>query len=804
MSTTSPTRPALTADALYRRCDPARFEFTTTADLEDLDGAVGQERALSAIDFGVHMGGDGYNLFVLGQAGSHRHRIVQAYLETLTAREALADWCYVNNFVDDRKPTALRLPAGEGGGLKKRTTQLVEELLVAIPAAFESEHYRNRVAEISQEYEELHRTRMEALQAEAQEQDVSLVSTPHGFAIAPAQNGKLLSDEEFDKLSEEQKRRMTAAMEAMTEKLRAHIEELPEWHKQRRERIKALNRDVTEGAIRGPFDEITRHYRDFPDVLAYIGACREDVLANARDFAPQDPTQSPFGIAPTRSMSRYEVNVLVEQPSDGGLPIVYEANPTYQNLLGRIEHVPQFGALITDFTMIRPGSMHKANGGFLLVDAERLLSEPFAWSSLKRALSEKAIRMESLGQQLSLVSTVSLEPDPIPIDLKVIILGSRRLYFLLCELDPDFQELFKVAADFESRIDRTDDNVQLYSKLIATLTRQENLRPFSRTGVARVIEQSSRLMGDADKLSTRLRDVSDLLREADYWAGKASSATVDADHVQSAIDAQMHRLARLREEMHEEILRNNILIDTSGARVGQVNGLSVIDLGQMSFGQPSRITATVGIGDGKVVDIERETELGGPIHSKGVLILSSYVSSRFAPATPVSFTASLVFEQSYGSIEGDSASAAETCALLSALANIPIRQSLGVTGSVNQHGQIQVIGSVNEKIEGFFDICRARGLTGDQGVLIPDGNVKHLMLRHDVVAAVRSGNFAIYPIATIDDAIALLTSVAAGERGTDGKFPPQSVNGRVEQRLEEFAYLRREFDHAHRDPDEQS
>jgi lon-related putative ATP-dependent protease len=774
----------LAAESLYKHCDASAFSFDTTTELAELDIAVGQQRALSALEFGVRMTGDGYNLFVLGRDGSHRHRIVKEYLESLETGTAPSDWCYVNNFGDERKPVALRLPTGKGTALKQDVADVVDELLAAIPAAFESEHYRNQIAEITQEYEERHRATMDALQEEALEHDLSLVPTPHGFAIAPTRAGKLLSDEDFEKLSDKEQESTTKAMEAMTEKLRAHIEELPEWHKQRRERIKALNREVTELAIRSPFVQLTAAYTEFPEVLRFLEDMREDVLAHAPDFQPEETRQTVLGAAPSRSMQRYEVNVLVEQPENGGVPIIYEGNPTYQNLLGRIEHLPQLGALVTDFSMIRPGALHRANGGFLILDADRLLTEPFAWTSLKRTLFEKAVRMESLGQQLSLVSTVSLEPDPIALDCKVILLGTRFLYFLLCELDPDFQELFKVAADFENRLDRTDDNVQLYGRLIATLAKREELLPLTPSAVARIIEQSSRLLGDAEKLSTRLRDVSDLIRESDYWARRADSDTVHAEHVQAAVDAQIHRLDRLRSEMHEEIQRDDILIDTQGTKLGQVNALSVIDVGRMSFGQPSKITANVSIGDGKIVDIERETELGGPIHSKGVLILSSYVSSTFAPEIPLSFAASLVFEQSYGGVEGDSATLAETCALLSALANAPILQTLAVTGSMNQHGTAQVIGGVNEKIEGFFDICKTRGLTGNQGVLIPADNVKHLMLRSDVVEAARDGQFAIYPVATIDEAITLLTGITAGQRDAEGRRTRTRRNRRRRQAQE--------------------
>ncbi len=480
--------------------------------------------------------------------------------------------------------------------------------------------------------------------------------------------------------------------------------------------------------------------------------------------------------------------------ADDGRPIVYENNPSIQNLVGRVEHEAQFGALTTNFTMILAGALHKANGGYLILDAERLLGEPLAWAALKRTLAAREVKIESLGQLLSLVSTVSLEPEPIPLDVKVIVIGERHVYYLLAEYDPEFAELFKVAADFENRLDRNDENVYLYARLLGNLARRENLRPLTRAAVARTIEHSARLLGDAHKLTTRLRDVADIVREANFWAAEDAASAIDTGHVQTAIDAQVHRLDRLRSEIHEEIARGDILIDTDGARAGQVNGLSVLEVGHFSFGQPSRITANVRVGDGSIVDIERETELGGAIHSKGVLILSSYLRTRYAAETPLSMSASLVFEQNYGGIEGDSASVAETCALLSAVSGVPIKQSLAVTGSVNQHGRVQVIGGVNEKIEGFFDVCNARGLTGMQGVLIPRENVQHLMLRHDVVAAVAAGRFSIYPITTVDEAIALLTGVAAGERDAAERFPPESINGLVEHRLKRLAEIQRDFD----------
>ncbi|HEX7079999.1 MAG TPA: AAA family ATPase [Gammaproteobacteria bacterium] len=808
-----PSAPApLSPDALYRRCDPASLSFSTTAELGDTELAVGQDRLLDALDFGVHVGHDGFNIFVLGPSGSLKHAMVEEFLrKRAPARAGSLDWCYVNNFDEERKPRVLALPAGRGTVLRRDMARLIDELREAIPAAFESEHYRNSVAEIHQEYEDRYRAAMETLQQEARSSSVSVVRTPHGFAIAPVRDGELLDDEKFEKLPEEEREQTRKAVAAMSDKLRQHLETLPRWNKERRERIKDLNRRVTELAAAPPIEQLKEAYRELPDVAGYLDRVREDVIENIQFFFPAErpAAAGPAGLPPEPggprldgtepaspahpALGRYTVNVVVDHSGDGGVRIVYEQHPTLGNLVGRVEHAAHFGALVTNFTMIRPGALHRANGGYLILDAERVLAEPLAWPALKRALFGREIRIESPGQSLSLVSTVSLEPQPIPLDAKVILIGERLIYYLLCELDPDFADLFKVAADLENRIDRDPSSTDRYGRLIGALAKREGLLPFKADAVARVIEHGARMIGDAEKLTTQLRDVADLLCEASFRAERESAETVERRHVQQAIEAQIRRVDRLREEFQEEIERNDLLIDTDGAKIGQINGLSVFGLGSFHFGQPTRITANVRIGDGQVVDIEREIELGGAIHSKGVLILSAYLGSRYAAETPLSVHASLVFEQSYGGVEGDSASVAETCALLSSLADLPIKQSLAVTGSVNQHGQVQVIGGVNEKIEGFFDTCARRGLTGEQGVLIPKDNVKHLMLREDIVQAARDGLFHIYPIATIDDAITLLTGVPAGQRNARGKFPVGTVNYRVEHRLQELAAKREQM-----------
>jgi lon-related putative ATP-dependent protease len=673
---------------------------------------------------------------------------------------------------------------------------LVEELQTSILATFDSEEYRSRIQEIEEEFKERQEQTFRELQEEAEKEDMAILNTPHGFAVAPIRKGEVLSPQEYEQIPKDEQERKQAIMAQLQAKLAKFLEELPRLHKDRRKKEKQVQKEFTMSAVGHLIDEFKKKYTNLPKVLGYLDAVEADVIDNVREFRKKEEAlQTPFGLAlqQTPSVARYEVNVLVDHGGAKGAPVVYEDNPTYPNLVGRVEHIAQLGALITDFTLIKPGALHRANGGYLMLDARKVLMQPYAWEGLKRALYARKISIESLGQILGVLSTVSLEPEAIPLDVKVVLLGDRMLYQLLCALEPDFKELFKVAADFEERIERNTDSNELYAQLIATLISKEKLRPFDRTAVARAIDHSARLAGDAEKLTTHMRSIADLLQEADYWAGKAEHEVVQAADVQQAIDAQVRRVDRVRERLYEEINRGTILIDTEGEKAGQVNGLSVIQLGDFAFGQPSRITATTRLGKGEVIDIEREVELGGAIHSKGVLILSHFLAARYSRNQPLSVSASLVFEQSYGIVEGDSASVAELCALLSALADAPIKQSLAVTGSVNQRGQVQAIGGVNEKIEGFFDVCRARGLTGNQGVLIPAANVKHLMLREDVVAAAAAGKFHIYPVETVDDVISLLTGLAAGERDDQGNFPKGSVNARVEQRLLELSALAQKF-----------
>jgi lon-related putative ATP-dependent protease len=780
---------------LARRCDADALGFCTTDELEDLDLLLGQKRAMDAIRFGVGIECDGYNLFATGARGVGRHTIVRRYLESGAAVKRIpSDRCYVFNFKSPHKPRSLELPPGRAAKLAQSLARLVDDLRAAIPAAFESDEYRTRRGEIESQLSDRQEEVMNAIGARAQAQGIALLHTPAGFGFAPRQGDEVMSPEAFQKLPEAEQKRIEGTINQLQGELEHAIRDMPKWRSEAQHKLRELNREIIRAAVSVLLEETKLEYTDLPNVREHLDALQEDVLDHVELFhQPKDAESiAPFGTALPRELGdtllrRYRVNVLIDHGAQSGAPVIYEDNPTYDNLIGRIEHLAQMGALVTDFTLIKAGALHRANGGFLVLDAAKVLAQPFAWDALKRALRSREIRIESPGQAYSLVSTVTLEPEPMPLAVKLVLVGDRQLYYLLHAYDPEFTELFKVQVDFDEELPRDAGSDLRYARLIATLARSEKLRPLDRFAVARVVEHGSRMAGDSAKLSVQTRDIVDLLREADYWAATRTRAVIATEDVQRAIDARWERSDRARSRLHEEIERGTLLIDTAGARVGQVNGLSVIQLGEFAFGMPHRITARVRLGAGKVLDIEREVELGGRLHSKGVLILSGFVAGRYAVNKPLSLSASLVFEQSYGGIEGDSASSAELYALLSALAEVPVAQSLAVTGSVNQHGEVQAIGGVNEKVEGYFDICSARGLTGSQGVLIPASNVSHLMLKQELVDAVAAGRFNVYPVATIDEGMEVLTGCVAGERGADDRYPPGTINCRVEQRLADFA-----------------
>lgn len=796
----------LEAAQLYQSCDPAGLQFHTTADLEDLHAAFGQARALDALEFGVGVSHEGYNLYVMGTSGLGKHTTVSKILEELAAqRPQPPDWCYVNNFRNPHNPRALRLPLGGGVTLQRDMQSLVKDLQTMLPAAFESDEYRTRVQELNDEFKAREEKSFAEVADEARRKEIMLLRTPGGYTLAPIHNDNVLDPKEFSKLSDAKKQEIEQKTEEVRQSLRRTIHQIAAWQQEHSRRLEQLNEETASIIVNRRLAELESRYHHLPDVLAYLAEVKSDLIENADEFrqGPEEKT-SPFEFMQRFTpFNRYFVNVVVDNSANEGAPVVYEDNPTYQNLIGRIEHLAQLGTLLTDFTLIKSGALHRASGGYLLLDAYKVLVNPFAWDALKRVLRAREVRIQSLEQMLSLVSTISLEPEPIPLDVKVVLIGERLLYYMLNKYDPEFSLLFKVEADFAEDIDRTPDNTQLYARMIASLQRREKLQPMDRGAVARLIEYAARLADDGEKLSLHMGGLVDLLRESDYWSRRAGKDVIRSEDVEQTIATRIHRADQVRERAQESILRNIRLIDTEGSVIAQINGLAVVQLGKFAFGFPSRITATARFGEGKVVDIEREVKLGGAIHSKGVLILSSYLASRFAHDQPLSLSASLAFEQSYEPVEGDSASVAELCALLSALSRIPLRQELAVTGSVNQQGEVQAIGGVNEKIEGFFDICRARGLNGNHGVIIPEANRKHLMLRRDVVEAVRDGRFHVYAVTHADTAMEILTGMPAGSADAAGEFPDDTVNGKVQRRLRELSRLQQSYRHPERKQDDE-
>ena len=781
---------------LYKPCNIDELTFDSTEELATIDITVGQQRAMEAIKFGIRIHKNGYNIFAMAPAGTGKLTAVRQLVEHEASRQAIpSDWCYVNNFRHPANPTAIQLMSGQGKYFRQDMEELIDELSVAIPAAFDGDEYRSRAGEIESQSRQREVNELSQLHDKAAAAHVILIETPSGYVFSPAdENNEIISSEQFNKIDKDRQHEIQNTILDLQKDLEKLLKYFPVWRKETKRMLQALNREVAELAVNHSIDELIEKYAKQEAILGYLNDVQKDIIDHVRDFIPHSEKVLPFMELPQEPnpFKRYQVNLMVEFSNVKSAPVIFEDHPNYSNLLGRIDHQAYMGSLVTDFTMIKSGALHKANGGYLILDARKLLFQPYSWEMLKRTLQAREIRIESLERALSLISASSLEPEPIPLDLKVILVGEPLIYYLLSTYDPEFHNLFKVAADFDDSVSR-EKNSHDYACLLATIARNEKLRPLSKNAVARVIEHSARTAGDADKLFTHLRSIKDLLTESDYWAEDNGHIHITNSDVQQAIDYKIRRLDKIREKLYENIERGTHLIDIEGKVIGQINALSVLQLGEFSFGQPSRITATTRLGSGKVVDIEREIALGGAIHSKGVLILSSFIAARYSRKTPFSIAASVVFEQSYGHIEGDSASLAELCAILSSLAQIPLRQDLAMTGSVNQLGYVQPIGGVNEKIEGFFDICAKKGLTGTQGVIIPATNIKHLMLRWDVVHTAQSGQFHIYAVTTVDEALELLTGLEAGIANEQGIYPPESFNAQVEAQLLQFTLLKKGF-----------
>lgn len=797
---------SLSLNQLYKACVLKDLPFKTTRQLEPLAEIVGQNRAQAAVRFALAMPHGGYNVYAVGRNGLGKRTMMLRYLEHHVDTENQShDWCYVANFEEPRIPRVLQLPAGQGTELKQDMEKLMGRLMKMIPQTFDSDSFLERAEQLKNEYGKKQEDELEKVAAQAKRKKVSLnITTPGGYRLVAMNGEEPHTAESFQALTEAQRDKFENDINKLEKKLRQALRKLADWEQEYAESQQALNEETLESISGHQIDELIEKYRDLPEVVSYFEEVRKDLSESLEIFLEDNEEQAAIAYASLdkKMPRRYLVNVLVHQKTDE-VPVVVEDNPTYHNLFGYVESVTFKGSVFTDFSLIRPGSIHRANGGYLLMDAIKVLEQPFVWDGLKRALRSKSIQINSLERELTLSGTISLEPEAIPLDVKIVLFGDRETWMLLQEYDPEFAELFRVTADFENEMMRTDESQLLYAKFIASLVNEKKLLHCSNKAVARVIEHSSRMAEHQDRLSLHAADIANLLRESDYWARQAGSKLIQNSHVDQALESARYRSSRIRDQFYDSIRDGTTLVSTTGTCIGQVNALSVLSTGGFEFGLSNRITATCYYGDGGVMDIERDVKLGGNIHSKGVMILSSWLSAHFAVTDPMHLSASLTFEQNYGEVDGDSASLAELCALVSALSGLPVRQDLAITGSVNQFGEVQPIGGVNEKVEGFFSTCRLTGeLTGTQGVIVPSTNVQNLMLEQEVVQAVRNGQFSVHAVSRAEEAITLLLGKPAGKADDKGRYPKQSVFGIIQQRLEKMREHERQ-EHArddHKDP----
>jgi lon-related putative ATP-dependent protease len=784
----------LSAQDLYECCESGFFPFQTTADIVDLGGLIGQERALKSIDFGLSLDNKGYNIFALGEAGTGKSRAIRTILADKAAKEPVPnDWCYVYNFKDPDAPSAISMEPGSAVEFQKDMGDLIKSLTVEIPKVFESKDYEKQRNKIVEEFQQKQKDLFSSLEEEALSKGFAIRRGAQGFFIVPVKKtGEPLTEEEFAALDEKSKTRAEDIGKMLQEKLNDIGRSVREAEKLLREMLAKLERQIALGAVGHFIDEIREKYIDHMKIQAYLEAVKEDILTHLEDFkTTEEPAQPqlPFLKMPKQetSFARYVVNVIVNNGEKKGAPVVFESNPTYLNLFGKLEFKVQYGIATTDFTMIRAGSLHRANGGYIVINALDLLKNIFSYDSLKRAIKNREIKVEDVWEQYRLMSTTAIKPEAIPLNVKVILTGIPYLYYMLYNLDDEYRELFKVKADFDSRMERSRDTMLKYASFIALCQRNENMLPFDRDGVAKVVEYGSRLADHKNKLSTKFSEIADLIRESHYWAKKDGKSTVTGDHVIKALEERVYRTSRIEDAIQEMMVEDTIIVNTSGEKVGQVNGLAVLSLGDYSFGKPSRISAKAYVGRAGVVNIERETKMSGRIHEKAIMIITSYLGSKYAVKKPISLSASITFEQLYEMIEGDSATCAELYALLSSISGVPLKQNFALTGSMDQNGDVQPIGGVNEKIEGFYHLCKARGLDGSHGVIIPGRNIKHLMLKQEVVDAVKDGKFSIYAISKMEEGLELLTGMPAGELKEDGTYPEGTVNYLVMKRLEEIS-----------------
>jgi lon-related putative ATP-dependent protease len=780
--------------------DASGLGCVTTEELTPADDIIGQERAVRALNFGLNIEEKGFNIYASGIPGTGRKTTVSKFLNELAKKKpGGSDWIYVHNFGNPYEPNAIRLPPGMGRQFRDDMVSFVEEAKRTIPQVFESEDYATKRQNAIQAIDNEKAKIISQLNAVAQSKGFSIQPGPQGLLIVPVKEGKPLAEEEFLALPQAEQEDFQKKREDLSVEMRNGFRQLRELDLKGFDAIKQLNEEVSTYAVGHLLAALRDKYSAMTEVFEYIDAVQKDIIENLPEFlgvqqeSPQGPQLVPNQFSKELVFRKYQVNVIVDNSATPGAPVIFEHNPTYQNLFGKTEKEVQFGIINTDFTMIRPGSIHKANGGYLAIPVEDLFRYPLSYDALKTALKTGEAAFEEPAEKMGFITTKGLKPEPIPLNIKVVLIGTPVVNQILYSQDPDFYELFKVKAEFDTTMERNEKNVRDYAGFICTLCKQFSLKHLDSTAVAKIIEYSSRLSEDQQKLSTRFSLIADIIREASYYATTEQSQYTTGSHVEKAIGEKIYRSNLIQEKIQDYITKGIFLIDTEGARIGQVNGLSVISLGDIEFGRPSRVTASIGVGRGGVMDIEREAAMGGPTHTKGVLILSGYLAGKFSRDKPLSLSARLVFEQSYEGVDGDSASSTELYAILSALSGLPVNQSLAVTGSVNQNGEVQAIGGVNEKIEGFFEVCKAKGLTGKQGVMIPFTNVRNLMLKEEIIEAANAGNFAIYPVKTIDEGIEVLTGVRAGDAGPDGRYEENTVNYLVDKRMKEMAETMKNF-----------
>jgi lon-related putative ATP-dependent protease len=779
------------------------FPFATTAELKPTDEVIGQRRAVSAIEFGLSIGNHGYNIYISGIPGTGKKSIVRSLVKRIAKdRPVPEDWCFFNNFKDPDRPHAVKLPPGKGREFQGDMERFIELMQTEIPKVFESKEYEEQKTRIQEGLERAKEVLFEETAHRTREMGFQLSVTRTGIMKVPLVKGKPITAEELEKLSAEERFEIEAREKKVDAEIRDFLSKVRQLDKETQEKVRELNRSIAHFAMGHQLEDMKEKYQANQRIPDYLNDVEEDILGNLKEFMGQTP-ELPFhieGMDKASLLERYRVNVLVDNAGTRGAPVVEEANPTYNNLVGRLERKMRLGMAFTNFMMIKAGSMLQANGGYLVVNALDVLRNPFSWEALKRIIKKSEIKIEDIAEMYG-ISTAGIKPDPIPVAVKVLMLGSPWLYYLLYYYDEDFRRIFKVKSDFDTQMTDSADDKLRYAHFIGTITAEEKLLPFDREAVAGVVDYAVRLAEKQGKLSLRFSELSDLIREASYWAGKEGRTIVGAGQVDKALDEKVYRANLLEERIQELLADGTIMVDVTGTVPGQVNGLSVYDLGDFSFGKPSRITARAYLGRAGVVDIEREAKLSGRIYNKGVLILSGYLGGTYAQEKPLSLSASLAFEQSYGDVEGDSASAAELVALLSAVAGVPVRQNIAITGSINQKGEIQPIGGVNEKIEGFFSVCKARGFTGDQGVVIPKANVRNLMLKKEVVQAVKDGKFGVLAVSTADEAITVMTGIPAGTRQDDGTWPEGTFNFLVDRNLREMARKQKAEDKGEKDRD---